>query len=86
MKGRDQRVVFAGVLDYITVTSCGLSIVLKEFTHVQLSGENLRRGAAVVPRSNYTRHNLPVCLHQRRGAADQNRSGDGETNPFRWTV
>lgn len=34
IKGRDQRVVFAGVLDYTTITLSRLGIILKEFTHV----------------------------------------------------
>lgn len=64
IKGRAQRVVFAGVLDYITITSSGLTIVLEEFTHVHLSRENLSRCTAIVPRLNYMWHNLSVCLHQ----------------------
>lgn len=86
IKGRDQRVVFAGVLDYITITLSRLSIAIEEFTHVHVSWENLCRRAAVVLRLNFMRHNLCVCLHQCCGATDQKRSRDGETNPFRWTV
>lgn len=41
IKGRDQRGVFAGVLDYITATLSRLRIILKEFIHVHIGREAL---------------------------------------------
>lgn len=50
IKGGDQRAVFAGVLDYTTITLSRLSIVLlEEFTRVRLGQENPRR-SEVKPR------------------------------------
>lgn len=86
IKGRDQRVVFAGVLDYTTVTLSRWRMVPEDFTHVHISQGSLHRRAAAVLRLSYMRHNFSVCLHHCCAAADQNCSRDGESNPFRWTV